>query len=911
MSATTLTYAPDPDQIIAKASRLTAEMQAHAHPGTPIAPSPLRFESPAAQHSPDPNDSSPKSPISPSRSLRIKGGGFRLRSTSKTSEETNYAPPRSPGFLRPNTATKDRNEQDDTGGGLFKSLSNEMRYLRKSSDESRHVENYGAKLQEDPIPALNHEGLLTPSSAESPSLPSTPRLRDSTFLPDHRKLKYAHPDSGKFKPRPSPSSSSAQYTRGPGQPNALPAATGSSSPRLNESFNFNGRDSIKSSTTVGSSIHGNSTTTRSSAATTRTSNSEFASPQVAVFRPSLEEEISVDDYISLYAQGFEDDPTPAVNPALVVANKPAVSSPLSPRRNEKVPPVPRITIPSIPRSSSLEITQRFPSYSTSASESPRKLSAASPVTAVSFQSSARQPSTSSIAPDPSHHAASSVLSVPAPSGRVTSAQLLAGEMPADDHATVLMEPPADPNADRYGFKKDNQYISLQDYEAWDLHYRSHLDRRRHKWDELMKQQGLNLGNPSEFPPRSDKVKRFIRKGIPPEWRGAAWFWYAGGPVHMNQNRGLYQRMLERSDDDASFDAGEREQAERDREHIERDLHRTFPDNDKFKRFPDDPNVTRPASSVSNKSATRTGFGASNLHERPMIGALRRVLRAFAFYQPRIGYCQSLNFLAGQLLLFLDGNEEKAFHLLCILTAEHLPGTHGIALEGANVDISVLMGTLKDREPQLWTKLDDNPTDVPTSSRNSQTKPRPLPTVSLATTSWFMSCFVGSLPVESCCRVWDVLFYEGSKTLFRVALGIFRLGADEIKRIRDPMEIFQVVQTLPRKMIDANMLMEASFGKTLEGRGLLSQDTVTKRREERREFYATERLARERSASAATEATTSSASPSDATSVREREKDDRDEGKRRPSLSRGASLKRLMRSKSRKRQEAPPVPGIPR
>lgn len=42
----------------------------------------------------------------------------------------------------------------------------------------------------------------------------------------------------------------------------------------------------------------------------------------------------------------------------------------------------------------------------------------------------------------------------------------------------------------------------------------------------------------------------------------------------------------------------------------------------------------------------------------MIKSLRRVLVAFSLYNPKIGYCQSMNFLAGLLLLFMD--EEKTF-----------------------------------------------------------------------------------------------------------------------------------------------------------------------------------------------------------------------------------------------------------
>ena len=47
-------------------------------------------------------------------------------------------------------------------------------------------------------------------------------------------------------------------------------------------------------------------------------------------------------------------------------------------------------------------------------------------------------------------------------------------------------------------------------------------------------------------------------------------------------------------------------------------------------------------------------------------ALRRVLLAFSAQNPRVGYCQSMNFLAAALLLALDRAEEKAFWVLVCL-----------------------------------------------------------------------------------------------------------------------------------------------------------------------------------------------------------------------------------------------------
>lgn len=391
----------------------------------------------------------------------------------------------------------------------------------------------------------------------------------------------------------------------------------------------------------------------------------------------------------------------------------------------------------------------------------------------------------------------------------TSTQIIAGR---DVPSTSSSQAPSVASLklvprDRYGFKKISHYVTLEQYEAWEKPYNEHVERRAAKWNILMKNYGFSTNPPTRFPAKSDKIKRYIRKGIPPTWRGAAWFWYAGGPGLLKKDEGLYWKLLEQVRDGKLGDT--------DREHIERDLNRTFPDNVRFKPDP---------TTVEAQQAQASGDG-SEQPETSMVRALRRVLQAFAVHNPSIGYCQSLNFIAGLLLLFLDEDEEKAFVLLNVVTSEHLPGTHGVALEGANIDIAVLMASIKESLPGVWAKLDDQSTP-------GIGGPVRLPTVSLATTAWFMSLFVGTLPIESVLRVWDCLFFEGSKTLFRVALAIFKAGEQRIKSINDPMEIFQVVQSMPRGMVDANNLMECCFRKR-GGFGMLSQDVVERRREEGR------------------------------------------------------------------------------
>ncbi|SPO04044.1 uncharacterized protein DNG_06727 [Cephalotrichum gorgonifer] len=428
-----------------------------------------------------------------------------------------------------------------------------------------------------------------------------------------------------------------------------------------------------------------------------------------------------------------------------------------------------------------------------------------------------------------------------------SSDTLPSQAPPAPSVTPAVEPPEDPTSrDRYGFKKVNQYITREEYDAWDVAYTPYLERRHKKWAALMKESNLTTEHPNRFPPPSAKVKRFIRKGIPPEWRGAAWFYYAGGPAILGKHAGLYDRLVSQTASPADADI------------IERDLHRTFPDNYSF----------RPPG-TSTASSGRQGPDPS---ETPMISALRRVLLAFSIYNPKIGYCQSLNFIAGLLLLFVP-TEEQAFWLLNIVTRTLLPGTHETSLEGSKVDLGVLMTALRSSMPDLWRKLagdgDEDALDTLSPASMTPQNQRPgtsrsnaprhaimrsrsrrardaapisaerLPPITITMAAWFMSCYIGTLPIETTLRVWDVFFYEGSKTLFRVALAVLKAGEDDIRAVDDPMEMFSVVQGLPRRMLDANELLGACF-KRRNGFGHLSQGAVDGGRREMRERSERER-----------------------------------------------------------------------
>lgn len=376
--------------------------------------------------------------------------------------------------------------------------------------------------------------------------------------------------------------------------------------------------------------------------------------------------------------------------------------------------------------------------------------------------------------------------------------------------------------DMYGFKKNLTFFesSKASYNEWFSVYADQLAHQRKKWEILMKHNGLSLSSslllPMRFPPKSDKVKKLIRKGIPPEWRGDAWFFYAGGYERLHLNPNVYATIVQNT----------RGVRNKDTEVIERDLNRTFPDNRHFSSH-----ISASDSVVDSSDSTVATPSA----EQPLISSLRRVLVAFAHYQPHIGYCQSLNFLAGLLLLFMS--EERAFWMLVIMTERIIPKVHSANLEGVHTDQGVLMLCVKEYIPRLWQIIGRNLDGDVLSDDKILAR---LPPVTLVTSSWFMSVFVGVVPIESVLRIWDILWYEGSKTLFRVSLTMCRLCLDSPSFLADgkrdsvqteQIELFQFMQSYPKTFTDPNLLVDKCFKKIGGyGYGFLSQDEINKCRE---------------------------------------------------------------------------------
>ena len=268
-----------------------------------------------------------------------------------------------------------------------------------------------------------------------------------------------------------------------------------------------------------------------------------------------------------------------------------------------------------------------------------------------------------------------------------------------------------------------------------------------------------------------------------------------------------------------------------------------------------------------KDLDRTYPGHALFDSPAGVASLRRVLSAFASGQPSIGYCQSLNFIAGALLLFFD--ECAAYQTLSGIALNLLPPNYfDRRLTGLQVDQRVLkhlVGVLLPKVHKQFTALNFD--------------------LQIISSQWFLALFLNQLPFESVFRIWDVIICRGclpppqpsqstidaispsplsrlcgggpSPYLFRVALSFLSHAQDEILKASTFGECFRAVQACakdkgrrdtPDKIIaDADAVKLKPFGGLLGGEDRLDgevrrlREMYTKKVEEE---YCARRMGRE-------------------------------------------------------------------
>ncbi|MCL7029664.1 hypothetical protein MKW94_001655 [Papaver nudicaule] len=264
------------------------------------------------------------------------------------------------------------------------------------------------------------------------------------------------------------------------------------------------------------------------------------------------------------------------------------------------------------------------------------------------------------------------------------------------------------------------------------------------------------------------LKRLIRNGIPPLLRPKVWLSISGAAKKKSTVPESYYDDLLKAVEGKVTPATKQ---------IDQDLPRTFP-------------------------------GHPWLDTSEGHASLRRVLVAYSFRDCHVGYCQGLNYVAALLLLVMK-TEEDAFWMLAVLLENVLVNDcYTDNLSGCHVEQRVFKDLLAKKCPMLYIHLESIGFDV-----------------SLVATEWFLCLFSKSLPSETTLRVWDVLFNEGAKVLFHVALAIFRMKEMELLMAQHVGDVISIIQRTTHHLYEPDDLLTVAFDKVSS----MTTNTITKQR----------------------------------------------------------------------------------
>jgi len=332
--------------------------------------------------------------------------------------------------------------------------------------------------------------------------------------------------------------------------------------------------------------------------------------------------------------------------------------------------------------------------------------------------------------------------------------------------------------DEYGFVRPENF-DYKMHEEFMNSYLGVLAKRRKKWDALLKDgyHKLDVGS---------KLKRYIRKGVPNVYRKGVWMQISGAAKLKQEEPDLYQVMLNMKVKNQVIE-----------DQIQTDIPRTFPNNMLFDKT----------------------------HPNTLQVPLFNILKAFANSNPKIGYCQGINYIAG-LILLVTKDEDSTFWLLKVICEKILPEYYTPSMPGLLTDVKVLSQLCRQEVPSLANHIDKM--QMPWA---------------LFCSKWLICIYAEVLPTETVLRVWDTIFYEGSKIVFRVAIGLLKLNQERLLSKQDFASLAEELKAIAysRSTVNCHTFLEDICGKT----GSLPKATIEKLRSDFGAQVREEQLERER------------------------------------------------------------------
>ncbi|KAG5979089.1 hypothetical protein E4U55_005572 [Claviceps digitariae] len=234
--------------------------------------------------------------------------------------------------------------------------------------------------------------------------------------------------------------------------------------------------------------------------------------------------------------------------------------------------------------------------------------------------------------------------------------------------------------------------------------------------------------------RQPTFHKLIRVGLPNRLRGEIWELTSGSLYLRLENPNLFTDTLAKFEGQESLAIDE----------IEKDLNRSLPE---YPGFQSEEGISR----------------------------LRRVLTAYSWVNPDVGYCQAMNIVVAALLIYMS--EVQAFFLLSSLCDRLVPGYYSTTMYGTLLDQKVFESLVERTMPILWEHLVKSDIQL-----------------SVVSLPWFLSLYINSMPLIFAFRVLDVFFVEGPKVLFQVGLAILRINGEDLLDAADDGAFISVLKS---------------------------------------------------------------------------------------------------------------------
>ncbi|OBA24379.1 TBC-domain-containing protein [Metschnikowia bicuspidata var. bicuspidata NRRL YB-4993] len=255
------------------------------------------------------------------------------------------------------------------------------------------------------------------------------------------------------------------------------------------------------------------------------------------------------------------------------------------------------------------------------------------------------------------------------------------------------------------------------------------DRSKMKlWFDLFRSEGRNLALV-----RTPMFYKLVRVGLPNRLRGEIWELCCGSMFIRVDLAGVYDSLIRDHVGQRSLAIDE----------ISKDLYRSLPE---YAAYQEPEGIER----------------------------LRRVLVAYSWKNPEIGYCQAMNIVAAALLIYMS--EEQAFWCLSTICERIVPGYYSKTMYGTLLDQRVFESLVEEKIPILWSHM---------LKYDIQLSVISLP--------WFLCLYLTSMPLIFAFRILDVFFLQGPKTLFQVALAILKINGEELLQAEDDGAFFLILK----------------------------------------------------------------------------------------------------------------------